>query len=124
MQSVRDALPRKLWKAMEKDLGRDEALRLLWPVIVGRPLAAQTVLQRVVADGRGGTLLVSVPDGECRGPIASLGEMILERVNSFWGRTIAERIEFVVGPPAVGSQPSLARRPAARKPRQMENVAS
>jgi hypothetical protein len=93
---------------MEKDLGREEALRLLWPAVVGRPLSAQTRLDRIVNDGCGGTMLVSVSDGEWRGPIASLGQMILDRVNAFWGRVLAERIEFVVGPPRVTSSPVIA----------------
>jgi len=113
MQAVRQLLPQGLWKVMEKELGREEALRLLWPAVVGRPLAAQTRLQRIVNDGRGGTLVVSVADGEWRRPIASLGKMILDAVHSFWGRPVAERIEFVVGPPLLPPSPA-GLKPAAR----------
>ena len=110
MQAVRELLPRDLWRAMEKSLGRDETLRLLWPAVVGRPLASQTRPVRVVNDGRGGTLLVAVGDREWRGPIASLGEMILHNVNAFWGREVAARIEFIVEPAlrdAAASEPCV-----------------
>ena len=97
MEQVRGLLPNKLRDAMEQKLGREEALRLMWPAVVGPKLAAQIQLLHL----RGNNMVVSMPDGEWRGPLQSLERMILDAVNRFSGKSTAISIEFVVGLPPV-----------------------
>jgi len=74
MELVRELLPENLWKAMVRQLGREEVLRLLWPALVGSRLASQTRLRQL----RGATLLVSVPDPQWTRSLQPLEKMILD----------------------------------------------
>lgn len=94
MQSIRDSLPEALWKGIERGLGREQALRLLWPAVVGARLASNTQLKSL----RGATLVVSVPDRVWKSSLESLEKMILEAVNRFWNEPICHAIEFLVDP--------------------------
>jgi hypothetical protein len=116
MQQVRDLLPHDLWKTMERKLGREEALRLLWPAIVGLKLAAQIQLRQL----RGRTLVVSIPDAELRKPLQTMEGMILESVNRFSPQLAATGIEYVVerGPqalPAVAGAAKTANLPTPKR---------
>ena len=120
MESIRSALPEGLLKTMFRKLGREEALRLLWPALVGEKLAAQTRLSKV----RGTTLVIGVPDPQWIRSLAPLSNMILGAVNrsagsGTWQATSAELVsdpqQFpagavgrhqgapAVGPPSVSS---------------------
>ena len=90
MKSFRECLPVDFLRRMERELGREESLRLLWPVVVGQPLAGNTQLKSV----RGGMLIVSVPDRTWRGSLGSMEKMILAAVNRFWGEEVCRSIEF------------------------------
>jgi hypothetical protein len=97
---------------MEKGLGREHALRRLWPSIVGRQLNGKVQLECF----RGSHLVVSVPDKEWKKPLESLGEMILGRVNGLWGEKVAGSLEFVVRPG--GSDPQGRAAPQRRRKRE------
>lgn len=84
-------LPPGFWEKMESELGRQEALRILWPAIVGKRLAATSQLKAL----RGSMLIVAVPDREWRAPLESLWQMIIDSVNRFCGKRIAESIETI-----------------------------
>ena len=107
MELVRELLPENLWKAMVRQLGREEVLRLLWPALVGPRLASQTRLRQL----RGATLLVSVPDPQWTRSLQPLEKMILDAVNRFPGSWRATAIEFVTEPRQFAAAPS----PAARR---------
>jgi len=96
MQSVRDLLPAGFSKQIERALGREEALRRVWPAVVGLPLARNVQLKSF----RGTTVTVSVPDRVWKGSLESVGKMILDAINRFWGepagRPVAQHVEFVV----------------------------
>jgi len=120
MQSVRDLLPAGFSKEMERALGREEALRRVWPAVVGLPLAHNVQLKSF----RGSTLTLSVPDRVWKGSLESLGSMVLDAVNRFWGesagRPVAQHVEFVVDPRMVFPPPSSA----AAQPRTAKAFAS
>ena len=102
MEPVRNLLPENLRQAMERKLGREETLRLLWPAAVGPQLAAQIELRQL----RGSLLVVSIPDREWRGPLLSLERMILDAVNRFSGTSPITAIEFVSDPRAAMTSPA------------------
>ena len=104
MELVRELLPENLWKAMVRQLGREEVLRLLWPALVGSRLASQTRLRQL----RGATLLVSVPDPQWTRSLQPLEKMILDAVNRFPGSWRATAIEFVTEPRQFVAAPSPA----------------
>jgi Dna[CI] antecedent DciA-like protein len=104
MESIRRALPEALVKAMCRKLGREDALRLLWPALVGEKLAAQTRPSKV----RGTTLIIGVPDPEWIRSLAPLSKMILEAVNrsaaaGAWQATAVELISDPQQFPAGGA---------------------
>jgi len=94
VNSLRELLPFDLWSGLEKKLGREEALRLLWPAIVGGKLAAQTELRKLV----GATMIVSVPDVQWQRSMKSFEPMILDAVRRVCGKPMATAVEFMVGP--------------------------
>lgn len=91
MKSLRDSLPEDFLGRMQKELGREETLRLLWPLIVGSKLGANTALQGI----RQNTLRVSVPDQTWKKTLGSLEGMILEAVHRYCGEDVGSAIEFV-----------------------------
>ena len=94
MKSLRDSLPDDFLTQMQKELGREEALRLLWPVIVGSKLGSSTQLRSV----RQNTLRVAVPDRNWKKTLRSMEKMILEAVHRFCGEEIAQAVEIVEEP--------------------------
>ena len=95
MQPLRELLPQNLWQSMNRRLGPEETLRLLWPALVGPRLASQTYLKQL----RGKTLVVAMPHREWRAPLESLEQAILEAVQRFLGRSAATSptsVELVV----------------------------
>lgn len=96
MKSFRESLSANFLKNIEREVGREESLRLLWPVIVGRRLANNTRLHRI----QNGRLILAVPDRSWRVSLGSddLEKMILDAVNSLWGETVCHSIEFFEDP--------------------------
>ena len=92
MQQLRELLPQNLWQTMNRKLGQEEMLRLLWPALVGPRLAAQTYLKQL----RGKTLVVAIPHREWRAPLESLEPAILESLHRFLGQSSATSVELVV----------------------------
>ena len=94
MNSLRDLLPNDLLDRMREELGREEMLRLAWPLIVGSELGSSTQLRSI----RQNTLLVAVPDRTWKKTLSSMEKMMLEAVHRFCGEEIARTIEFVEEP--------------------------
>ncbi len=94
MEPARATLPQDLWKGIERSLGREEALRLLWSALVGPQLAGLTEVHTI----RGTTLVVAVADREWQSPLHSMERMILEAVNRFAKPWQARSIDFIVEP--------------------------
>ena len=86
---------------MEKELGRDEALRLLWPVIVGSKLASNTRFQGI----RHHVLLIAVPDWTWKKNLAPFEKMILEAFCRFCGPEAARTVNFIEDPRLVNARP-------------------
>ena len=76
---------------MEKELGREESLRLLWPVIVGSKLGSNTRFQAL----RHRVLVIAVPDRTWKNNLEPLEKMILDAVCRFCGEEAARMVEFV-----------------------------
>ena len=87
MESLRAPLAAGFLKRIEKELGEEVTLGLLWPQVVGSELAQNTRLKAI----RRGTLIVSVPDREwlkSLGSLEALDRMILDAVGRLGtGRT-------------------------------------
>jgi len=117
MQRLRESLAAGIVERIEKELGREAMLRLLWPYLVGPQLAANTELQAV----RGDTLVVGAPDRGWLQTLGSLNQPILEAVNRL-GRGMYRSIEWVERPHMPAPQPSV--RTASRQPQSAaaENV--
>ena len=94
MESFRDLLPGEFVKRMQSELGRQETLRILWPVMVGARLGCNTRLKEV----RHSTLVVSVPDRTWKKTLSSMEGMILDAVRRFSGEESWQAIEFVEDP--------------------------
>lgn len=94
MNSFRDSLPGEVGERMRRELGWEESLRLLWPVLVGWRLGCNTRL----LSARQATLRVAVPDQVWSKTLSSLQRMILDSVNRFWGEQTWAAIEFVEDP--------------------------
>lgn len=91
MQSLREFLPSGFCEQMEKELGREQAVKLLWPAMVGSALAAQARPLSL----RGETLFVAVPEKGWLSSMASFERQILAASTRFWGKPIATKIQFV-----------------------------
>ena len=108
-ESLRDSFPPQLRERLEQELGMEECLRRLWPALVGPALGANTQFHGL----RGDRLIVRVPDRAWGDSLDSFSGLLLEAVNSFWGRTVARSIHCVEDPRAA-ALPRAARttRPA------------
>ena len=73
---------------MEKELGREESLRLLWPVIVGSKLGSNTRFQAL----RHRVLVIAVPDRTWKNNLEPLEKMILDAVCRFCGGEAARMV--------------------------------
>ncbi len=87
-------MPVEVWEQMRRELGWEESLRLLWPVLVGERVGCNTRL----VSARQATLRVAVPDKVWGKTLGSLQRLILDSVNRFWGEQIWAAIEFVEEP--------------------------
>ncbi len=96
MKSFRESLSANFLKNIEREVGREESLRLLWPIVVGRRLADNTRLQGI----QNGRLILAVPDRSWRASLGSVDieKMILDAVNSFLGEPVCHSIEFFEDP--------------------------
>ena len=110
MESLRVPLAAGFLKRIERELGEEVTLGLLWPQAVGPELARNTRLKAI----RRGTLIVSVPDREwlkSLGSLEALDRMILEGVGRLGIARTYDAVEFVVAPSMA------APREAAKTPR-------
>lgn len=101
MQSLREFLPPGFCEQMEKQLGREQTLKLLWPAIVGTKLAANTEPLSLSGD----TLRVRVPDRVWQNSLESFEKQILDSAARFWGKPVAAHVEFVLHPPQSPPRP-------------------
>lgn len=108
MQRLRESLAAGMVERIEKELGREAMLRLLWPHLVGSQLAANTELQAV----QGATLVVGVPDRGWLQTLGSLQQQILEAVNRL-GSGRYDSIELVEQPRMAAPRPAV--RTASRR---------
>ena len=112
MKSLRDSLPEDFLGQMQKELGREETLRLLWPVIVGSNLGGSTEFQGI----RQNTLRIGVPDQTWKRTLRSMENMILEAVHRFCGEDVGRAIEFVEHPRPVAPSPKKKSAPRPLPP--------
>ena len=91
MEPMRVSLAAGLWQRIEKELGRETMLRLLWPHLVGAQLAANTRLMAI----RGATLVIAAPDRAWIKTLDSFRQMILNVVNRLPGGSSYDSVEFV-----------------------------
>ena len=108
MNSLRDSLPKDFLGRMQKELGREEMLRLVWPLIVGSKLAGSTQFHGI----RQNTLRVAVPDQTWKRTLRSMEKLILDAVHRYCGEEVGRAIEFVESPRPV--PPSQKKSPAPR----------
>ena len=94
MKSLRDALPDGLLAQMQQELGQEETLRLLWPMVVGAKLGANTRLLSI----RQNRLRISVPDQTWRRTLLSLEQAVLEAVHRVCGEEVGRAIDLVEDP--------------------------
>ena len=98
MKSLRDALPDGLLAQMQRELGQEETLRLLWPMVVGASLAASSRLLSI----RQNRLRISVPDPTWKRTLISLEQAVLEAVHRVCGEEVGRAIEVVEDPNLAG----------------------
>ena len=118
MESLRVPLAAGFLKRIEKELGEEATLSLLWPQVVGSDLGRNTQLKSI----RRGTLIVRVPDREflkSLGSLDALDRMILDAVGRLGTGRKYDAVEFVVAPAmavtadVAGTNPGPARQAAA-----------
>lgn len=114
MQSLREALPGNLLARMQQELGQEETLRLLWPMVVGPELGLSTRLLAI----RQNRLRVAVPDQTWRRTLASLQQAVLEAVHRVCGEEVGRSMDLVVDPTLAGIKPAKEN-PAARRSRSL-----
>jgi hypothetical protein len=119
MESLRAPLAAGFLKRIERELGEEVTLGLLWPQVVGPELARNTQLKAV----RRGTLIVSVPDREwlkSLGSLDALDRMILEGIGRLGIARTYGAVEFVVAPSMAAPREAAITPP---KPSRDENAA-
>lgn len=119
MESLRSPLAAGFLKRIEKELGEEVTLGLLWPQVVGSGLARNTQLKAI----RRGTLIVGVPDREwlkSLGSLAALDRMILDAVSRLGTGRTYDAVEFIVEPSMAVAREVANTRP---KPSRVENAA-
>ena len=94
MKSLRDALPDGLLSQMQQELGQEETLRLLWPMVVGAKLGANTKLLSI----RQNRLRIAVPDQTWRRTLISMEQAVLEAVHRVCGEEVGHAIDLVEDP--------------------------
>jgi hypothetical protein len=91
MKSFREALPEGLLARMQQELGPEETLRLLWPMVAGAKLGANTRLLSI----RQNRLRISVPDQTWRRTLSSMEQAVLEAVHRVCGEEVGRAIDVV-----------------------------
>src|SRR3989304_8142230 len=81
MERLRASLTAGLLPKIEKELGRETTLRLLWPQVVGPQLALHTELK----GSRGTVLLVGVRDRSWIRTLGPLQSTMLDAINRWAG---------------------------------------
>jgi hypothetical protein len=79
---------------MQRELGREETLRRLWPMVVGAKLGASTRLVSI----RASRLRIAVPDQTWKRELGGLERSILEAVHRASGEEFARSVELVEDP--------------------------
>jgi hypothetical protein len=87
---------------MQKQLGREEMLRLLWPVVVGPALGASTRLVSV----RGSRLRIAVPDQNWKRELSALERTVLDAVHRACGEEFARSVDLVEDATLAARQPA------------------
>lgn len=93
MQQLRESLVAALLPRLEKELGREALLRLLWPQVVGSQVASHTTLKGI----RGTTLVIGVRDRSWIKTLGSLQSTMLDAINR-WAGGQYKSIELVEQP--------------------------
>jgi hypothetical protein len=91
MKSFREALPDGLLAQMQQELGQEETLRLLWPMVVGAELAANTRLLSI----RQNRLRIAVPDQTWRRTLSAMERAILDAVHRVCGEEVGRAVDLV-----------------------------
>ena len=91
MKSFREALPDELLARMQQELGPEETLRLLWPMVVGAELAANTRLLSI----RQNRLRIAVPDQTWRRTLGAMERAILDAVHRVCGEDVGRAVDLV-----------------------------
>jgi len=111
MKSLRDALPEGLLAQMQKELGQEETLRLLWPMVVGAELGANTKLVSI----RQNRLRIAVPDQTWKRTLISMQQAVLEAVHRVCGEEVGRAIDLVEEASLSGSLAGPRREAVPRK---------
>lgn len=82
-------------KLTDKILPDDEIARAVWPLAVGKVIAAHTSRMRMVRS----TLVVEVADATWQKQLFTLSKQILDRLQQATGNKAISNIEFRVGVP-------------------------
>jgi predicted nucleic acid-binding Zn ribbon protein len=90
-------------------LTEDDIARAIWPVAVGKAIAAHTLRVKMVR----ATLVVEVEDAIWQKQLFTLSRQILDRLRVVSGSNSIERIEFRVGAPRREPQRAITRQSAA-----------
>lgn len=117
MTPFRKALPGDLLAQMQQKLGREETLRLLWPMVVGTELGARTRL----VSFRQNRLRIAVPDATWKRTLWSLEHTVLEAVGQVLGEDAGRSIELVEDP-ALSSPRQAKEKPATIHPANLPDL--
>lgn len=112
MKSLRDSLPDGFLVQMQKELGLEEMLRLLWPMVVGANLGVSTRLVSI----RRNTLRISVPDQTWKKTLSALEQAVLEAVHRVCGEEFVRAVEFVEDPTLAVPRPASERNAGSPTP--------
>jgi hypothetical protein len=103
MKSLRDSLPDGFLSQMEKHLGREEMLRLLWPLVVGPSLGASTRLVGI----RGSRLRIAVPDQTWKRELSALERTVIDAIHRACGGEFVRYIDLVEDLTLAARQPTI-----------------
>jgi hypothetical protein len=91
MKSLREALPDGFVARMQRELGSEETLRILWPMVVGAELGANTRLLSI----RQNRLRIAVPDQTWKRTLLAMEQAVLEAVHRVCGKDVGRAIDLV-----------------------------
>ncbi len=119
MQSVAEILP-QIYRNLARDATDEEALVLgLWPVVVGKELAARTRAVRMF----GATLIVETPSQAWRRELAKMESAIVGLMNRAAAKPVVKEVEFRVAVKVPLRPPARASSAAGTKRDEAENIA-